>query len=282
MVQNQLQHHLISNDAMPKFQSAYRQFHSTETAVNKLVNDLLLAADQGQVSALCLLDLTAAFDTVDHSLLLTRLQKCFGVEGSCLEWFSSYLSGRSYCVVVDGVSSKVTYIICSVPQGSVLGPVLFILYVADLADIVVEHNVSLHVYADDNQLYIHCQPEYAQSAVLSIQQCVSVIEHWMAASRLRLNMDKAGTKYNVSKIPICCHSLTLGGAQVVGSDAVRVLGALLTPDLSLYKYVTAVSAKCFFQLRQLSRIRRSLDDDSAATLIQAFVASRVDYCGSGG
>ena len=107
----------------------------------------------------------------------------------------------------------------------------------------------------------------------------------MAASRLRLNMDKTelmwtGTKYNVSKIPICCHSLTLGGAQVVGSDAVRVLGVLLTPDLSLDKHVTAVSAKCFFQLRQLRRIRRSLDDDAAATLVQAFVASRVDYCGS--
>ena len=118
---------------MPKFHSAYRQFHSTETAVNKLVNDLLLAADQGHVSALCLLDITAAFDTVDHSLLLTRLQKCFGVQGCSLEWFSSYLLGRSYCVVVHGVSSKVTYTIRSVPQGSVLGPVLFILYVADLA-----------------------------------------------------------------------------------------------------------------------------------------------------
>jgi len=134
-------------------------------------------------------------------------------------------------VVVDGVSSKVTYIICSVPQGSVLGPVLFILYVADLADIVAEHNMSLHAYADDNQIYIHCQPEDAQSVVLSVQQCVSVIEQWMAASRLRLNMDKSelmwtGTKYNVPKIPICCHSLTLGGAQVVGSDAVRVLGVL--------------------------------------------------------
>ena len=115
------------------------------------------------------MDPTAAFDIADHSLLLTRLQKCFGVEGSCLEWFSSYLSGRSYCVVVDGVCSKVIYIICSVPQGSVLGPVLFILYVADLADIVAEHNVSPHAYAHDNQLYIHCQPEDAQSVVLSVQ-----------------------------------------------------------------------------------------------------------------
>jgi len=148
----------------------------------------------------------------------------------------------------------------------------------DLADIVAEHNMSLHAYnADDNQLYIHCQPEDAQSAVLRVQQCVSVIEQWIAASRLRLNMDKTelmwtGTKYNVSKIP-CCHSLTLGGAQVVGSDAVRILGLLLTPDLSLDKHITAVSAKRFFQLRQPRRIRRSLDDDSAATLVQAFVAS---------
>ena len=87
------------------------------------------------------MDLTAAFDTVDHSLLLTRLQKYFGVEGCCLEWFASYLSGRSYCMVVDGVSSKVIYIICLVRSCSVLGPcspLRPVLYVADLADIVAE------------------------------------------------------------------------------------------------------------------------------------------------
>jgi len=123
---------------MPKFQSAYRQFHSTETALIKIFNDLLLAADQGQVSALCLLDLTSAFDTVDHTLLLTRLQRGFGVQGGCLAWFASYLSGRSYCVVIDGVVSHVIHITCSVPQGSVLGPLLFILYMADLADIAAQ------------------------------------------------------------------------------------------------------------------------------------------------
>ena len=102
-------------------------------------------------------------------------------------------------------------------------------------------------HADDNQLYMHCHLEDTQSAVLSVQQCVSVIQQWMAASRLRLNMDKTelmwtGTKYNVSKIPICCHSLTQSGAQIIGSDPVHVLGVLLMPDLSLDKHVTAVSA----------------------------------------
>jgi len=97
---------------------------STETAFAKIFNDLLLAADQGQVSALCLLDLTSAFDCVDHTLLLTRLQRSFGVQGGCLAWFTSYLSGRSYCVVINGVASHVIHIMCSVPQGPVFGPLL--------------------------------------------------------------------------------------------------------------------------------------------------------------
>ena len=125
--------------------------------------------------------------------------------------------------------------------------------------------------ADDNQLYIHCKPENVQLAVASVQQCVTAIEQWMAASRLRLNLDKTeliwtGTRHNLSKIPGCCRALTLGAAHVVPSDDVRVLGVQLSSDLSIDKHVNVVSAKCFFQLRQLRRIRRSLDDDSVATL----------------
>jgi len=102
---------------MPSQQSAYRQHHSTETAVLKVSNDLLMAADSGLVSALCLLDLTAAFDTVDHDL---RLEQQFGLRGVTLLCFSSYLSGRSYRVWFAGAASRTVHIICSVPQGSVL------------------------------------------------------------------------------------------------------------------------------------------------------------------
>jgi len=104
-------------------QSAYRRFHSTETAVTKVVNNLLLAADSGQMSALCLLDLTAAFDTVDHELLISRLERQFGLRGVVLEWFRS--SGRTFRVVFSGSTSSIIYIVCSVPQGSVLGPLFF-------------------------------------------------------------------------------------------------------------------------------------------------------------
>jgi hypothetical protein len=109
------------------------------------------------MSALCLLDLTAAFNTVDHDLLLLRLERQFGLCGNVLEWLRSYLSGRTFRVVYGGCTSSIVYIMCSVPQGSVLGPLLFILYMTDLTDMVARHGVNLNVYADDTQLYLHCR-----------------------------------------------------------------------------------------------------------------------------
>ena len=111
-------------------------------------------------------------------------------------------------MVINGVASHVIHVMCSVPQGSVLGPLLFILYMTGLADIAAQYNLTLLAFADDNHLYIHCKSENVQLAVGSIQQCVTAIEQWMAASRLRLNMDKTeliwtGTKHNLSKIPGC-------------------------------------------------------------------------------
>jgi len=112
-------------------------------------NDLLLAADSEHVSALCLLDLMAAFDTVDHDLRTLRLKRQFGLRGIILQWFRSYLCDRSYQVIYGDNTSSTDYITCSVPQGSVLGLHLFISYTADLADVVEKHDVNLHVYADD-------------------------------------------------------------------------------------------------------------------------------------
>jgi len=102
----------------------------------KVYNDLLSAADSGHLSALCLLDLTAVFDTVDHELLLSRLECQFGLRDSILQWFGSYLGDRSFRVDYGAGTSAVVFIVCSVPQGSVLGPLLFVLYVADLVNVV--------------------------------------------------------------------------------------------------------------------------------------------------
>jgi len=160
---------------MSKHQSAYRKFHSTENALVKVYNDLLVATDQGQVSALCLLDVTAAFDTVDHELLLMRLERSFGVQGLALDWFRSYLTGRTYCVVFGGNTSSIIPVTCSVPQGSVLGPLLFILYPAELVKIATQHGVHLHAYADDTQLHLHCIISDSISSATTQQHCIADI-----------------------------------------------------------------------------------------------------------
>ena len=130
-----------------------------ETAVTTVYSDLLLSADVGQVSALCLLDLTAAFDTIDHQLLLHRLERQFGLRGVVLAWFASCLTDRSFRVLLDGgdMSAEVS-VSCSVPQSSVLGPRLFVLCMADLTDVVDRHNVKFHGYADDLSLIHISEP----------------------------------------------------------------------------------------------------------------------------
>ena len=113
-------------------QSAYRSNHSTETTVLKVLSDAYAAADNKDVTLLCLLDLSAAFDTVDHSLLLARLRHTYGLRGTVLDWFQSYLSDRSQVVSYNGQTSAATTVCFGVPQGSVLGPNLFILYSAEV------------------------------------------------------------------------------------------------------------------------------------------------------
>jgi len=136
------------------------------------------------MSALCLLALTPAFDTVDHELLLLRLERQFGLRGVVLEWFRSYLSGKTFRVVFSGCTSSVIYIICSLPQGAVLGLLLFIMYTADLVPIAEKHDASLHAFADDTQLYLHCRRADTASAAARLERCITDVGHWMSAKAL--------------------------------------------------------------------------------------------------
>ena len=136
------------------FQSAYKEFHSTETALLRVHNDILCSLDQNKSVILLLLDLSAAFDTVDHAILISRLLNRFGVKGTALVWFKSNLTSRQQFVnVEDGMSSR-RPLLRGVPQGSVLGPLLYLVYTAPIADFIKRHDLLYHLYADDTQLYI--------------------------------------------------------------------------------------------------------------------------------
>ena len=128
---------------------AYRKDHSTETAVLSVLDGLLTKADEKLVSLVTLLDLSAAFDTLDHSVLLHRLETTFGIHSVALSWFKSYLTGRSQSVIIDSKVFSPSPLACGVPQGSVLGPVLFTLYSQPLSDVISSHGCVFHKYADD-------------------------------------------------------------------------------------------------------------------------------------
>ena len=134
----------------------YRSNHSTETAVLKVLSDILLALDSGKLALLSLLDLSAAFDSFDHDTLLQRLQTSYSLGGNVIAWFASYLTGR--CVRIATSRSISLAVLFGVPQGSVLGPILFLFYVADLLQLVKRHGLHPHCYADDTQIYGFCDP----------------------------------------------------------------------------------------------------------------------------
>jgi hypothetical protein len=192
---------------LPSFQSAYRKRHSTETAVLKIITDALQAADRGQVTLLCMLDLSAAFDTVDHEILLDRLQRSFGIHGRVLSWIKSFLHDRTQLVCVDGKHSSTSTLICGVPQGSVLGPILFLIYCADVTAIALRHGLGIHSYADDSQLYFHADPLMVDNKVqrLIVGICVEENSYWMSVNRLKINKEKTqfiwlGTPHQLTKI----------------------------------------------------------------------------------
>ena len=164
--------HLITHNLIPELQSAYRKRYSTETALLKVQNDILLNMDRQHVTLLVLLDLSAAFDTVNHDILLRRLKTTFGITGTALQWFSSYLGNRSQRVVFgDGVSESY-YLACGVPQGSCLGPLLFTLYASKLFEVIKHHLPSAHAYADATQLYVSFKPDCSASEA----ECFSAME----------------------------------------------------------------------------------------------------------
>ena len=134
----------------------------------KVLSDILLGIDAGDLSALVLLDLFAAFDTVDHHILLQRLEHSYGITGLVRQWFQSYLVGRRQFVRTGSSASSLVRIMCGVPQGSVLGPILFLLYTADLLLLIEGHGLCLHLYADDTQVHGFCRP----SATLELQNII--------------------------------------------------------------------------------------------------------------
>ena len=268
----------------PTSQSAYQKGHSTETVLLKVQNDILMNMNCKHVTLLVLLDLSAAFDTVDHNILLARLKSSIGINGTALNWFTSYLNNRSQRVSLNGFTSDSFKLPYGVPQGSCLGPLLFTIYSSKLFEVIKYHLPEAHAYADDTQLYLSFSPDTATNqtdAVIAMERCISDIRTWMLTDKLKLNDDKTefmliGTKQQLSKVNIDC--LTVGSIDVAPVTVARNLGTWFDSNLNLQEQIHKTFKSGFFHLYNIRRIRKYLSQESARTLVHAFIIGRIGYC----
>ena len=171
------------------FQSAYRPHHSTETALVKIFNDISLSLGTGKKVVLCLLDLGAAFDNLKHSELIERL-RVIGLQDKAFEWFQSFLSDRRMAVKIKEHVSELQVVKYGVSQGSVMGPMLLIVYCLPLAALIRKYDVSCHVYGDDTQVYVECDKNDSSSAYATLHACTNAIKEWLSSKFLLLNDKK--------------------------------------------------------------------------------------------
>ncbi len=278
LVVNRLDDHMREHNLYDPLQSAYRSEHSTETGLMKLNNDILSSLDHGRCTVLVSLDLTAAFDTVDHSIFII-----YGVSHTALQWFRSYLDGRDNRVNIDGSMSTRSIVTSGVPQGSVLGARLYTMYTRPLSDIAIKHQIMFHSYADDTQVYVHCDnnEEAVHGAIAKLQICIHDICIWMTNKALVLNAEKTDFIIFRSKVTYTGeHVLRITDTVIKESSNVKLLGVTFDQNMTLEKHITNTCRLANMHIRKINSIRQYLSDDAVKTLVQSVVIVRLDYCNS--
>ena len=212
--------HMTQNTIMEKFQSAYKAHHSTETALLRVYNDVMFNIDRGNGTLLVLLDLSAAFDTIDHLILFHILEHSLGITDSALSLMKSYLDGRQQCVQIEGVISEFARLACGVPQGSVLGPLKFSIYMLPIGSIMRHHDIDFHIYADDTQLYVSFDLSNPNVALDRMNLCISDLRIWMIRNKLKINDPK--TEFLISTLSFLKQSfddlnIMVGDSNIVSS-----------------------------------------------------------------
>ena len=275
-VHSQLYKHISDNNLLSPAQFGFRKNHSTSTCILALLDKIYKNMDGNKLTGVVFLDLKKAFDTVDHGILLKKL-KIYNIDDSSILWFKNYLSDRYQSVKVQGKKSDKRLVSTGVPQGSILGPLLFILYLNDITDYIQECNVSL--YADDTALYTSSNS--CIDLMLTLRLELAMVSEWLAANKLTLNVAKTkyvifGKNRQLTNLPN--FNLRINGETLKGVPEMKYLGVTLDANLSFNKHIEIVHAKAVNKLGMLRRSRDFLDRKSALTLYQSLVLPQLSYC----
>jgi len=285
VVHSRINDHLAANSLDNHTQYGYKKNHSCETLLLKLIDDILVAVDKKFGVVVMIIDLSAAFDTVDHGLLLNMLQFKFHISGSALKWLKSFLSGRTQRVRVGDCLSDCLVVDFGVAQGSVLGPLLFNMYCSSINEIFSHCGFESMGYADDN-IGVRIFPAFASLSVFNdiVPNCLQSIKNWADRHFLKLNADKTklmvfGNSSFMSDFNLLTfHSFD--GSIIPISKEIKLLGVTLDSTLSLDCYVSEIISAVNLTLKNIKSIRKCLTKDAVETLIHSLITSKLDACNS--
>ena len=285
---NQYVDHLCEIGKFSRNNSAYKDNHSTETLLLKIHSDIINNMDAQRVTLLVLLDLSAAFDTVNLNILSDIFRNHFNISGNVLSWFQSYLKDRDQRIIINNTISKSYNLKFGVPQGSCAGPVIFLGYLCSLYDILEKHLPSVQVggYADDHQLYLSYKPGNNTSDTTAVEKlcaCIAEVRSWMLTHKLKINDTKTefmilGTPQQLSKVTTT--SVSVGNASISPVQSLKNLGVTFDQHLKMSLHVNQVCQKGYYQLKKIRQIRKYLDKAATEKLVHAFITSNIDYCNS--
>jgi len=274
VVKKRLLNFLLKYNLLYKHQYGFRPKSGLANTIFGLVNDIQTALDSGRISAGVFLDISKAFDTVDHNILLEKLQK-YGIRGIPLQWFSSYLSERTQFVSVGDFDSRLLPVTHGVPQGSVSGPILFSLFVNDFGKLPLNGKAIL--YADDTNIFY----QGASSDLISdkIQEDLLCIQEWFLNNRLVLNADKCsmmwfskpGHTVNVTFLPM------LNGKKLEVINQSKFLGVTLESHLGWSAHINKTIAKVIPFIKVFARCQHLLSDNDKRTLYFSLIHPHVSF-----
>ncbi|KAI4902791.1 hypothetical protein NFI96_011169, partial [Prochilodus magdalenae] len=260
-------------------QSGFKPAHFTETALIAVTERLHAVRSAELSSVLILLDLSAAFDTVNHKILLSVLTD-LGITGTAWKWFEFYLEDRHYQVTWNGSMSAPCKLSTGVPQGSVLDPLLFSFYTLSLGEVITSHGFSYHCYADDTQLMLSL-PSSDTQVCRRISACLTDISSWMTAYHLKLSPSKTELLFIPSTTgPHRDLAISFENSLIAPAEDARGLGVILDGQLSFSAHIANLTRSCRFLLYNIRRIRPFLSQEATQLLVQSLVISRLDYCNS--
>ena len=275
VVCTQLSTYLHENQLLSPDQCAYRPHHRTEDAVLDAVERLVTNIDNGLISSVTTLDLSKAFDSINHDLLINKLS-WYGITNTA--WFRSYLTDRRQIVRGGTLTLPVS---CGVPQGSILGPILFILFINDLSSYLTHGR--LISFADDSHHIDSASPDDAGLSALKarLELTMRELSAWFSANSLKMNEAKtnfmlAGTKNNVKRAS--SFTLDINGKVVRASDNLIFLGVFIDSHLSWEAHISQVVKKCNYILVSFYRLRHNFTSDTLKLLIEACVFTHIYYC----